>query len=88
MWFVLKVLSSNKPGSENRPGTSNFFPYPFFWGITFSFPSYFSISKPLYDAAYLTMFNICFTSLPIVAYSLLEQHVTIDNLMAYPKMYL
>ncbi|KAL7979542.1 hypothetical protein Chor_004700 [Crotalus horridus] len=44
--------------------------------------------KPLYDAAYLTMFNICFTSLPIVAYSLLEQHVPIDVLMTFPKLYL
>lgn len=44
--------------------------------------------QPLYDAAYLTMFNICFTSLPIVAYSLLEQHVPIDVLMTFPKLYL
>lgn len=34
------------------------------------------------------MFNICFTSLPIVAYGLLEQHVNIDTLMTFPKMYL
>uniref|UniRef100_A0A8C9RSZ3 Phospholipid-transporting ATPase n=1 Tax=Scleropages formosus TaxID=113540 RepID=A0A8C9RSZ3_SCLFO len=31
---------------------------------------------PLYDAAYLTMYNICFTSMPILAYSLFEQHIT------------
>uniref|UniRef100_A0A803TR95 Phospholipid-transporting ATPase n=1 Tax=Anolis carolinensis TaxID=28377 RepID=A0A803TR95_ANOCA len=55
------------------------FLYQFFCGFS---------QQPLYDAAYLTMFNICFTSLPIVAYSLLEQHVHIDTLMAFPKLYL
>lgn len=49
------------------------------------FPFFF---KPLYDAAYLTMYNICFTSLPILAYSLLEQHITIDTLTADPQLYM
>uniref|UniRef100_A0A8C0VV63 Phospholipid-transporting ATPase n=1 Tax=Cyanistes caeruleus TaxID=156563 RepID=A0A8C0VV63_CYACU len=43
---------------------------------------------PLYDAAYLTMYNICFTSLPILAYSLLEQHISIDTLTSDPQLYM
>ncbi|XP_062998032.1 phospholipid-transporting ATPase IG isoform X2 [Elgaria multicarinata webbii] len=68
--------------------------YFFYKNLCFIFPQFlyqffcgFS-QQPLYDAAYLTMFNICFTSLPIVAYSLLEQHVPIDTLMTFPKLYL
>ncbi|ELK27193.1 Putative phospholipid-transporting ATPase 11C, partial [Myotis davidii] len=45
-------------------------------------------AQPLYDAAYLTMYNICFTSLPILAYSLLEQHVNIDTLTSDPRLYM
>ncbi|XP_061455087.1 phospholipid-transporting ATPase IG isoform X2 [Rhineura floridana] len=68
--------------------------YFFYKNLCFIFPQFlyqffcgFS-QQPLYDAAYLTMFNICFTSLPIVAYSLLEQHVPINALMTFPKLYL
>uniref|UniRef100_A0A8D2L1R7 Phospholipid-transporting ATPase n=1 Tax=Varanus komodoensis TaxID=61221 RepID=A0A8D2L1R7_VARKO len=66
--------------------------YFFYKNLCFIFPQFlyqffcgFS-QQPLYDPAYLTMFNICFTSLPIMAYSLLEQHVHIDALMAFPKL--
>ncbi|XP_018419655.1 PREDICTED: phospholipid-transporting ATPase IG isoform X1 [Nanorana parkeri] len=55
------------------------FLYQFFCGFS---------QQPLYDAAYLTMYNICFTSLPILAYSLLEQHISTDTLMANPKLYM
>lgn len=44
--------------------------------------------QPLYDAAYLTMYNICFTSLPILAYSLLEQHINVDTLNSDPRLYM
>ncbi|XP_059535763.1 phospholipid-transporting ATPase IG isoform X1 [Myotis daubentonii] len=55
------------------------FLYQFFCGFS---------QQPLYDAAYLTMYNICFTSLPILAYSLLEQHVNIDTLTSDPRLYM
>ncbi|KAM5145743.1 phospholipid-transporting ATPase IG isoform 2-T2 [Mantella aurantiaca] len=55
------------------------FLYQFFCGFS---------QQPLYDAAYLTMYNICFTSLPILAYSLLEQHISIETLLANPKLYM
>uniref|UniRef100_A0A8D0CDW3 Phospholipid-transporting ATPase n=1 Tax=Scleropages formosus TaxID=113540 RepID=A0A8D0CDW3_SCLFO len=42
---------------------------------------------PLYDAAYLTMYNICFTSMPILAYSLFEQHISIDTLLDHAALY-
>uniref|UniRef100_A0A8B9QM60 Phospholipid-transporting ATPase n=1 Tax=Apteryx owenii TaxID=8824 RepID=A0A8B9QM60_APTOW len=53
------------------------FLYQFFCGFS---------QQPLYDAAYLTMYNICFTSLPILAYSLLEQHISIDTLTSDPQL--
>ncbi|KAM4051287.1 phospholipid-transporting ATPase 11C-like isoform 3-T3 [Anomaloglossus baeobatrachus] len=55
------------------------FLYQFFCGFS---------QQPLYDAAYLTMYNICFTSLPILAYSLLEQHIGVEALIANPKLYM
>ncbi|XP_035264800.1 phospholipid-transporting ATPase 11C isoform X2 [Anguilla anguilla] len=43
--------------------------------------------QPLYDAAYLTMYNICFTSMPILAYSLLEQHISMEILLDDASLY-
>ncbi|XP_043913465.1 phospholipid-transporting ATPase IG isoform X2 [Protopterus annectens] len=54
------------------------FLYQFFCGFS---------QQPLYDAAYLTMYNICFTSLPILAYSLLEQRTSIERLSTEFKLY-
>ncbi|XP_030620761.1 phospholipid-transporting ATPase 11C [Chanos chanos] len=54
------------------------FLYQFFCGYS---------QQPLYDAAYLTMYNICFTSMPILAYSLLEQHITIEVLLDNATLY-
>ncbi|CAB1337197.1 unnamed protein product, partial [Coregonus sp. 'balchen'] len=54
------------------------FLYQFFCG---------SSQQPLYDAAYLTMYNICFTSMPILAYSLLEQHICMEVLMDNATLY-
>ncbi|RVE67454.1 hypothetical protein OJAV_G00102970 [Oryzias javanicus] len=54
------------------------FLYQFFCGYS---------QQPLYDAAYLTMYNICFTSMPILAYSLLEQHIGIEDLLDNATLY-
>ncbi|KAL0974142.1 hypothetical protein UPYG_G00216180 [Umbra pygmaea] len=54
------------------------FLYQFFCGYS---------QQPLYDAAYLTMYNICFTSMPILAYSLLEQHISMEILLEHPILY-
>uniref|UniRef100_A0A146X6U7 Phospholipid-transporting ATPase n=1 Tax=Fundulus heteroclitus TaxID=8078 RepID=A0A146X6U7_FUNHE len=54
------------------------FLYQFFCGFS---------QQPLYDAAYLTMYNICFTSMPILAYSLLEQHICIEVLLENSTLY-
>ncbi|XP_026136349.1 phospholipid-transporting ATPase IG isoform X2 [Carassius auratus] len=54
------------------------FLYQFFCGCS---------QQPLYDAAYLTMYNICFTSMPILAYSLLEQHIDIEILLDNAALY-
>uniref|UniRef100_A0AAY5EQ01 Phospholipid-transporting ATPase n=1 Tax=Electrophorus electricus TaxID=8005 RepID=A0AAY5EQ01_ELEEL len=54
------------------------FLYQFFCGCS---------QQPLYDAAYLTMYNICFTSMPILAYSLLEQQIAIEVLLDNATLY-
>uniref|UniRef100_A0A669CLQ8 Phospholipid-transporting ATPase n=1 Tax=Oreochromis niloticus TaxID=8128 RepID=A0A669CLQ8_ORENI len=54
------------------------FLYQFFCGCS---------QQPLYDAAYLTMYNICFTSMPILAYSLFEQHISIEMLLENATLY-
>ncbi|XP_014861118.1 PREDICTED: probable phospholipid-transporting ATPase IF isoform X6 [Poecilia mexicana] len=43
--------------------------------------------QTLYDSVYLTLYNICFTSLPILVYSLFEQLVHPDILQAKPSLY-
>ncbi|XP_074047111.1 phospholipid-transporting ATPase IF isoform X3 [Macrotis lagotis] len=43
--------------------------------------------QTLYDSVYLTLYNICFTSLPILIYSLLEQHVHPHVLQSKPTLY-
>ncbi|KAK2495667.1 LOW QUALITY PROTEIN: hypothetical protein MC885_014260 [Smutsia gigantea] len=54
------------------------FLYQFFCGFS---------QQTLYDTAYLTLYNISFTSLPILLYSLMEQHVGIDTLKRDPSLY-
>ncbi|MEQ2194385.1 hypothetical protein XENOCAPTIV_028583, partial [Xenoophorus captivus] len=44
-------------------------------------------AKTLYDSVYLTLYNICFTSLPILVYSLFEQLVHPDILQSKPGLY-
>lgn len=53
----------------------------------FPFPRTAPPAQPLYDAAYLTMYNICFTSMPILAYSLLEQHICMEVLLDNATLY-
>uniref|UniRef100_A0A4W3IZ08 Phospholipid-transporting ATPase n=1 Tax=Callorhinchus milii TaxID=7868 RepID=A0A4W3IZ08_CALMI len=67
--------------------------YFFYKNVCFIFPQFlyqffcgFS-QQPLYDTAYLTLYNISFTSLPILLYSLMEQHVSIDILKRDPSLY-
>uniref|UniRef100_A0A8C4R0D3 Phospholipid-transporting ATPase n=1 Tax=Eptatretus burgeri TaxID=7764 RepID=A0A8C4R0D3_EPTBU len=43
--------------------------------------------QPLYTTMYLAMYNICFTSLPILVYGLLEQHVPYQLLEHSPHLY-
>uniref|UniRef100_A0A8B9BPY3 Phospholipid-transporting ATPase n=1 Tax=Anser brachyrhynchus TaxID=132585 RepID=A0A8B9BPY3_9AVES len=67
--------------------------YFFYKNVCFIFPQFlyqffcgFS-QQPLYDTAYLTLYNISFTSLPILLYSLMEQHVSADTLKREPSLY-
>uniref|UniRef100_A0A8C5T6P6 Phospholipid-transporting ATPase n=1 Tax=Malurus cyaneus samueli TaxID=2593467 RepID=A0A8C5T6P6_9PASS len=43
--------------------------------------------QTLYDSVYLTLYNICFTSLPVLIYSLFEQHVHPHVLQSKPVLY-
>ncbi|XP_018417757.1 PREDICTED: probable phospholipid-transporting ATPase IH [Nanorana parkeri] len=67
--------------------------YFFYKNVCFIFPQFlyqffcgFS-QQPLYDTAYLTLYNISFTSLPILLYSLIEQHVSMEILKRDPTLY-
>ncbi|XP_014267680.1 phospholipid-transporting ATPase IH isoform X2 [Maylandia zebra] len=67
--------------------------YFFYKNVCFIFPQFlyqffcgFS-QQPLYDTAYLTLYNISFTSLPILLYSLIEQHINMDILKKDPCLY-
>ncbi|KAG7467216.1 hypothetical protein MATL_G00150900 [Megalops atlanticus] len=67
--------------------------YFFYKNVCFIFPQFlyqffcgFS-QQPLYDTAYLTLYNISFTSLPILLYSLIEQHINMDILRRDPSLY-
>uniref|UniRef100_A0AAR2LZI1 Phospholipid-transporting ATPase n=1 Tax=Pygocentrus nattereri TaxID=42514 RepID=A0AAR2LZI1_PYGNA len=67
--------------------------YFFYKNVCFIFPQFlyqffcgFS-QQPLYDTAYLTLYNISFTSLPILLYSLIEQHINMDILKRDPSLY-
>ncbi|XP_072852346.1 phospholipid-transporting ATPase IF isoform X14 [Pogona vitticeps] len=43
--------------------------------------------QTLYDSVYLTLYNICFTSLPVLMYSLFEQHMHPHVLHSKPTLY-
>ncbi|KAM9128271.1 phospholipid-transporting ATPase IF isoform 2-T2 [Pangshura tecta] len=43
--------------------------------------------QTLYDSVYLTLYNISFTSLPVLMYSLFEQHVHPHVLQSKPALY-
>uniref|UniRef100_A0A8C7PEC8 Phospholipid-transporting ATPase n=1 Tax=Oncorhynchus mykiss TaxID=8022 RepID=A0A8C7PEC8_ONCMY len=67
--------------------------YFFYKNVAFIFPQFlyqffcgFS-QQPLYDTAYLTLYNISFTSLPILLFSLIEQHINMDILKKDPSLY-
>nr|ACA57943.1 ATPase, Class VI, type 11A (predicted) [Plecturocebus moloch] len=67
--------------------------YFFYKNVCFIFPQFlyqffcgFS-QQTLYDTAYLTLYNISFTSLPVLLYSLMEQHIGVDVLKRDPTLY-
>ncbi|XP_003485770.1 probable phospholipid-transporting ATPase IF isoform X1 [Bombus impatiens] len=44
-------------------------------------------AQAFYDALFLMLFNVLFTSLPILAYGLFEQNFTADKLLCQPYLY-
>ena len=57
------------------------------WPCSPRFLTLFSPPQTLYDSVYLTLYNICFTSLPILLYSLFEQLVHPHVLQSKPALY-
>ncbi|XP_076683090.1 phospholipid-transporting ATPase IF isoform X2 [Andrena cerasifolii] len=73
--------------------TSNLTLYFFYKNVMFITPqllfgiySGFSM-QAFYDSMFLMFFNLLFTSLPILAYGLLEQDYNADKLLRYPYLY-
>ncbi len=44
--------------------------------------------QSIYETMELTMYNITFTSLPILLYGIFEKHVPTHELMNNPKIYM
>ncbi|XP_067014238.2 phospholipid-transporting ATPase IF isoform X2 [Anabrus simplex] len=44
-------------------------------------------TQPLYDSLFLTLYNVFFTSLPILIYGLFEQSHSAETLLKYPQLY-
>ncbi|XP_069746482.1 phospholipid-transporting ATPase IH isoform X3 [Narcine bancroftii] len=76
--FLIVIYKNDLDDDENVCFIFPQFLYQFFCGFS---------QQPLYDTAYLTLYNISFTSLPILLYSLMEQHVSIDALKRDPTLY-
>ncbi|XP_076395905.1 phospholipid-transporting ATPase IF [Megachile rotundata] len=78
-WFYLRISV-----------LTQYFFYKNFMFITpqlfFCFHSGFS-GQAFYDGIFLMLFNVLFTSLPILAYGLLEQDYTAGQLLRYPYLY-
>ncbi|GAB6027859.1 hypothetical protein CHUAL_002077 [Chamberlinius hualienensis] len=55
--------------------------------LYFVFFAYFS-AQPLYDGWFLTVYNLLYTSLPILIFGLFEQNISQTRLMENPKLYL
>ncbi|XP_034184560.1 phospholipid-transporting ATPase IF isoform X1 [Osmia lignaria lignaria] len=53
-----------------------------FYGLQSGFSA-----QAFYDGMFLMMFNVLFTSLPILAYGLLEQDYSADKLLRFPYLY-
>ncbi|KAJ9577646.1 hypothetical protein L9F63_005776, partial [Diploptera punctata] len=67
--------------------------YFFYKNIVFITPQlYYGFSncfstEPLYDTMFLTLFNVLYTSLPILIYGLFEQNHSAQTLLDYPQLY-
>jgi len=45
-------------------------------------------AQTLYDTWYLSVYNVCFTSLPVLAMGIFDQDVNDKNCLLYPKLYI
>ncbi|XP_028397580.1 probable phospholipid-transporting ATPase IF isoform X2 [Dendronephthya gigantea] len=67
--------------------------YFFYKNVVFTIPQYLYAfynaysQQTLYQSVFLTTFNICWTSLPILLYGIFEQHLRADTLTFQPVLY-
>lgn len=72
---------------------SKFLNYFFFKNFAFTLVqfwySFFSgySAQTLYDTWFLSVYNVCFTSLPVLAMGIFDQDVSDKNSLLYPKLY-
>ncbi|GFG30600.1 hypothetical protein Cfor_10512 [Coptotermes formosanus] len=72
---------------------ANLVQYFFYKNIVFIIPQlYYAFSnvfstQPLYDTMFLTLYNVLFTSLPVLVYGLFEQNHSAQTLLDYPQLY-
>lgn len=89
--FLKKVLLVH--GHWYYVRVSTLVQYSFYKNLTFITPQvFFSIfsafsTQTVYDSMILTMYNITFTSLPILVYGLFDQNIPADLLMSRPHLY-
>ncbi|XP_064088196.1 phospholipid-transporting ATPase IF-like [Macrobrachium nipponense] len=89
--FLKKVLLVH--GHWYYVRVSTLVQYSFYKNLTFITPQvFFAIwsafsTQTVYDSMILTMYNITFTSLPILVYGLFDQNIPADLLMSRPHLY-
>ncbi|XP_022095115.1 probable phospholipid-transporting ATPase IF isoform X2 [Acanthaster planci] len=89
--FLIRVLLVHGAWYYNRIAiTVQYFFYKNVAFITaqffYAFYSAFS-EQTIYDSFYLTLFNITYTSLPILIYGIVEQHLSSEMLVENPRLY-
>ncbi|XP_064088373.1 LOW QUALITY PROTEIN: phospholipid-transporting ATPase IF-like [Macrobrachium nipponense] len=89
--FLKKVLLVH--GHWYYVRVSTLVQYSFYKNLTFITPQvFFAIwsafsTQTVYDSMILTMYNITFTSMPILVYGLFDQNIPADLLMSRPHLY-
>lgn len=56
--------------------------------LSYQLPFFLSfLFQPIYDTMFLTLYNVLFTSLPILIFGLFEKNLPAQTLLEYPQLY-